>query len=716
MSDCYGFGRVLGEGAFAHVLHGRDRRDGRDVAIKVMLKSHIEREGKHRAVLTEQAALRKCAGCQHIIHLERTFQDDEYLFFVTEFASGGDLLRAMVKLATPEGGVGRKAAAYYSGEIWLGLRHLHSLGLAHRDLKPENVLLDHRGRVKIADFGAVLDTTGLESDEDERRSHRKKQMSERHGSFEGTAEYVSPEVLQGEETTTACDLWALGCVIFQLSTGRLPFQAATDFLLWEKILAFAQGEHHEICDRECDEATTAVTRALLKKEACDRLGAANPDDLEAHAFFGDHLDWEALRAGAAVPPYVPQAKDRVPDDRFTDFSLEFMLELDLREDDDDDDDDDESSPKRYELPGPTTPTTESTAARLRRSSKMAVEKIFGPSSPKNKPSSPENIRGRRGSKFSQALTALLGADASSSPYARAKSPSRSAVTNAEIALETWDWTTCLDDDVTILWKGIIWKRKGLIWRERVFVLTDKPRFAYFDASGAQPEYKGEIFWTYDKPVHARRRSQHHFDVITDDRDYHLASFDVGADVWIKRIDAALNFQATRRIEEHLDDDNPPQERGRRLSLSRQQRRSISEPNNTEIRTTIVLDEAPAVEGWLWKLGKPGAFGSSIYRRRYAILRGIQLHYYRDKPGSTQRAPTGVLRCKAARLVDDNNDTRFAFLIDVYGGRTLHCFVESHDDRQRWLDALTDVLAVRDHIGDDDTIPPPPDLPIPAELT
>ena len=85
----YTVGKVLGEGAFATVLHARRRSDGTDFAVKVMIKSYIEREGKTRLVLAESKALQRCASCDFVVNLSRTFQDADYLFFVLEFCGGG---------------------------------------------------------------------------------------------------------------------------------------------------------------------------------------------------------------------------------------------------------------------------------------------------------------------------------------------------------------------------------------------------------------------------------------------------------------------------------------------------------------------------------------------------------------------------------------------------------------------------------------------------
>jgi len=308
--------------------------------------------------------------------------------------------------------------------------------------------------------------------------------------------------------------------------------------------------------------------------------------------------------------------------------------------------------------------------------------------------------------------------------ARARSPPRLqpstvATSATQAAVDNFAWERELDDDEQLLWRGVVWKRKGLLWRERVFLLTSRPRFAYFDAHVSPPEYKGEIAWTYSAPVHCRRRSQHHFDVVTDDRDYHLASFDVGADSWIRRIDAALNMQATRKLLQKSSNDGdgaaagaPPWgEDDDDVDLD-----ALVDGTRTPSRTpltkdqvsrdTLLLDEQPAVEGWLWKMGKQPAFAG--LKKRYAILRGIQLFYYRDQPGGRISAPIGVIRCRAARKMNTHKD-RFAFDIDAVGGRTFHCFVDSDAERDKWLDAIAQVLDACDtasgNICDDDLAVP-----------
>ena len=301
----YAFGRVLGEGAFAHCVLAKQRSTKTTVAVKIMLKRHVEREGKVRAVHAEREALAR-ARSDHIVRLIETFQDRDYLFFVLEFCAGGDLRRLLdsnIPSIRGEHGLTKYASSFYAGDVLLGLQFLHSLDIAHRDLKPENVLIDSRGRCKLGDFGAVLDLTS----------------GQRAGSFDGTAEYVSPEVLEGESTTTKCDLWALGCLVFQLSTGRLPFTGATDFLVWEKIVAFADGNRDEVDFTSVSEDVEDLVRRLCRRDPASRLCG---DELEAHAFFVCPV--ADIRASRACVPWTPEPCSHTCESAF---SVEYMLDL-----------------------------------------------------------------------------------------------------------------------------------------------------------------------------------------------------------------------------------------------------------------------------------------------------------------------------------------------------------------------------------------------------
>lgn len=112
---------------------------------------------------------------------------------------------------------------FYSGEIICALEYMHDLNIMHRDLKPENILLDENMHIKVADFGCSKifeqcdDTSTSISNENNRKR--------RNNSFVGTARYVSPEILTKKISSPSSDLWAFGCIIYQMIAGIPPFRS-----------------------------------------------------------------------------------------------------------------------------------------------------------------------------------------------------------------------------------------------------------------------------------------------------------------------------------------------------------------------------------------------------------------------------------------------------------------------------------------------------------
>jgi 3-phosphoinositide dependent protein kinase-1 len=102
------------------------------------------------------------------------------------------------------------------------LEHLRERRVAHRDIKPENILLDSDYHLKLCDFG----TAKFIKEEEEKAKDRKFGGG---STFVGTAEYVSPEVLLDKSSGFPSDLWALGCILYNFFTGKVPFKGKTDF-------------------------------------------------------------------------------------------------------------------------------------------------------------------------------------------------------------------------------------------------------------------------------------------------------------------------------------------------------------------------------------------------------------------------------------------------------------------------------------------------------
>lgn len=228
------------------------------------------------------------------------------------YAHGGELLKYLHKV----GPFPPPISQFYLAEILQALRHLHSNGIVHRDLKPENILLNEHGHILITDFGSakVIKSSSSspptppppkpptsESSDDPPASVGPR--NNRSNSFVGTAQYVSPEVLKGRysEVGPPADLWAFGCIIYQLIGGVLPFQANNEFLIFQKILKldyqFPQGEGFPQKGKD-------LIEGLLRLEPMERLGAKDNklyESIQGHPFF-EGVDFDGL--SEMEPPVI----------------------------------------------------------------------------------------------------------------------------------------------------------------------------------------------------------------------------------------------------------------------------------------------------------------------------------------------------------------------------------------------------------------------------
>ena len=200
------YGKVLGEGAYAKVVHCMHKVNKKEYALKIILKDFIVKEKKTRFVMMERNVLSRL---QHpgIVKLNFTFQDSRSLYFGMELLRGGELMDLIEseRKAKMAAGINDAALDYHMGQFFLAefveaMKFLHDNGIIHRDLKPENALIDSNGHLKISDFGTVKD----------------EKETARCNTFCGTAAYVSPEVLKDEDASKGADLWAFGCVVFQV--------------------------------------------------------------------------------------------------------------------------------------------------------------------------------------------------------------------------------------------------------------------------------------------------------------------------------------------------------------------------------------------------------------------------------------------------------------------------------------------------------------------
>lgn len=295
----FAFGKVLGEGSYSTVYFATDRQTLREYAVKVLEKKHIIKEKKIKYVNIEKNTLNRLTEHPGIVRLYYTFQDESSLYYVLDLCSGGELLGVLKKTGTFD----VECTRFYGAQILDAIEYMHSRGVIHRDLKPENVLLNEKMHIKITDFG----TAKLLPDPRDPRpappsgdpGQSSSQDEKRNASFVGTAEYVSPELLTDKTAGKPSDIWAFGCIIFQLLVGRPPFKAGTEYLTFQKIV----GLEYEFPAGFPPAARDLVERCLV----LDPSRRLTVEHIKNHEFFdGQAFGEELWRMKAPrLRPYIP---------------------------------------------------------------------------------------------------------------------------------------------------------------------------------------------------------------------------------------------------------------------------------------------------------------------------------------------------------------------------------------------------------------------------
>lgn len=252
---------VVGQGAFAIVKKAVERKTGKTFAVKIISKRKVM--GNIDGVTRELEVLRRL-NHPRIVRLKGFYEDDESYYLLMEFVSGGDLM----DFVAAHGSVGEDAGREITKQVLEAVKYIHGMGISHRDLKPDNILIeqDDPVMVKITDFGlAKIQGNGTFMK-----------------TFCGTLAYVAPEVISGKNSedksqnknkySSLVDMWSIGCLVYVILTGHLPFSGSTQDQLYKQI---SRGSYHEgpLKDfRISDEARNFID-SLLQVNPKDRLTA-----------------------------------------------------------------------------------------------------------------------------------------------------------------------------------------------------------------------------------------------------------------------------------------------------------------------------------------------------------------------------------------------------------------------------------------------------------
>lgn len=197
----------IGSGGMADVFKAVDEVLGRTVAVKVL---HPRYASDPTFVARFRQEAQAAANLSHpnIVNMYDWGRDGDTYYIVMEFVKGTDL-KALV---TREGPLDPRKAAEYAAQVCSALAVAHGYDVIHRDIKPHNIVLTPEGTVKVMDFGIARAGNSTMT---------------QTGSVLGTAQYISPEQAQGKPLSPASDLYSLGATLYEMVTGRPPFDAAT---------------------------------------------------------------------------------------------------------------------------------------------------------------------------------------------------------------------------------------------------------------------------------------------------------------------------------------------------------------------------------------------------------------------------------------------------------------------------------------------------------
>ena len=292
--------KLLGRGSFGEVLLVRLKANKKVYAMKILNKNLLKIKKQELHTKTERDLMVKI-NCPFIVNIKSAFQDTKKLYIVSEFMQGGDMFFHL-----HDGQIivfNNEKAKFYILELVLALECLHKHNMVYRDLKPENILLDEKGHVKLTDFGLskILETE-----------------SDKAFTICGTPQYLAPEVLLKKGYDKAVDWWSLGCVMYEMLTGRLPFPIKRGIKLNTKL--YERGiDFPSILTKEAKD----LMQKLLVVDPTERLGSGpnGSENIKNHSFFKG-VNWKEAWNKKLKPPFIPNLSNdtdlRYFDSMFTD--------------------------------------------------------------------------------------------------------------------------------------------------------------------------------------------------------------------------------------------------------------------------------------------------------------------------------------------------------------------------------------------------------------
>lgn len=197
---------IIGVGGMAVVYKAFDNIDNRIVAVKILKDEFLANEDFRRRFKNESKAI-SVLSHKNIVKVYDVSYGDRLQYIVMEYVNGITLKEYIEQ----QGTINTREAIYFVTQILRALQHAHDKGIVHRDIKPQNIMLTSDGTIKVTDFGIAR--------------FSRSETETMNGQAIGSVHYISPEQAKGSVTDAKTDIYSVGVVLYEMLTGKLPFQS-----------------------------------------------------------------------------------------------------------------------------------------------------------------------------------------------------------------------------------------------------------------------------------------------------------------------------------------------------------------------------------------------------------------------------------------------------------------------------------------------------------